>query len=377
MTKYDLLGSVAAQVLRDLAQNPRNNVCPYRFPDPPSARARFRAAALTAVRSIFRRRNLTIVEQDTLAAAEKNLRTLAGSADGLEKTYALLADDVSRQTMVEVMAYRVLGREHVKLTLNTREYWDSLQYIESALNLGPSSFFSPLLKAYLNKYDLGPTGTPITIYNLLLGVYAIFIAEQYACRGPQFSIDAREGDVVVDGGGCWGETALYFANRVGPSGRVISMEFEPDNLRIYNENLALNPELRNRIQVSQAALWDAPEQTLSISANGPGTRVSATPTRSAKVVTTTIDRLVVDGVVPRVDFIKLDIEGAELPALRGAEETLRRFRPRLAVAVYHGLDDFIRIPAYLADLNLGYTFRMRHYTIHAEETVLFAEPDVR
>jgi hypothetical protein len=70
----------------------------------------------------------------------------------------------------------------------------------------------------------------------------------------------------------------------------------------------------------------------------------------------------------------MDIEGAELPALRGAEATLRAFRPKLAIALYHRLDDFIDIPAYLDGLGLGYAFFLGHFTIHSEETVLFARP---
>ena len=68
----------------------------------------------------------------------------------------------------------------------------------------------------------------------------------------------------------------------------------------------------------------------------------------------------------------MDIEGAELNALKGAEETIRRFKPKLAITVYHSLNDFWEIPEWLESLGLGYKFYLRHFTIHAEETVLFA-----
>ena len=76
----------------------------------------------------------------------------------------------------------------------------------------------------------------------------------------------------------------------------------------------------------------------------------------------------------RVDFIKLDIEGAELRTLKGAEHTLNRFRPSLAISLYHSLDDFVAIPAFLRNLNLNYGFYLDHFTTHREETVLFARP---
>jgi hypothetical protein len=56
---------------------------------------------------------------------------------------------------------------------------------------------------------------------------------------------------------------------------------------------------------------------------------------------------------------------------------LRRFRPKLAVCVYHNLEDFWAIPRYLDGLGLGYRFYLRHFTIHPEETVLFAHAKKR
>jgi hypothetical protein len=68
-------------------------------------------------------------------------------------------------------------------------------------------------------------------------------------------------------------------------------------------------------------------------------------------------------------------EGAELNALPGAEATLRRFRPRPAIAAYHKPEDLVVIPEYLAGLELGYSFRLGHTTMHGEETVVFAISD--
>jgi hypothetical protein len=59
---------------------------------------------------------------------------------------------------------------------------------------------------------------------------------------------------------------------------------------------------------------------------------------------TTIDHLVEELHLPRVDFISMDIEGAEKPALRGAVETLRKFHPRMAIAAEHLADDTVAIP---------------------------------
>jgi hypothetical protein len=72
-------------------------------------------------------------------------------------------------------------------------------------------------------------------------------------------------------------------------------------------------------------------------------------------------------------FYQDGYEGAELEALKGSEMVLRHFRPKLAVCFYHDLEDFWAIPRYLDSLGLGYRLYLRHFTIHPEETVLFAD----
>ena len=84
-----------------------------------------------------------------------------------------------------------------------------------------------------------------------------------------------------------------------------------------------------------------------------------------------LDDLVADGVIDRVDFVKLDIEGAEPMALTGAVQVLERFRPRLALATYHEIDHLWQLPRFLAGLQPGYRFSIGHFTIHDEETVLY------
>ena len=66
------------------------------------------------------------------------------------------------------------------------------------------------------------------------------------------------------------------------------------------------------------------------------------------------------------------IEGSELAALRGAESTIRRWRPKLAISIYHRPEDFFVIPSWIDSLGLGYRFYLDHYSIHGEETVLYA-----
>ncbi len=91
----------------------------------------------------------------------------------------------------------------------------------------------------------------------------------------------------------------------------------------------------------------------------------------ARVPSVTVDDLVATGVTDRIDFIKLDIEGAELDAMRGATEVLRAFRPRLALSAYHRSDDLWELARLVDGLDLGYRFALGHFTLHTAETILF------
>src|SRR5690606_20213474 len=64
----------------------------------------------------------------------------------------------------------------------------------------------------------------------------------------------------------------------------------------------------------------------------------------------------------RLDFIKMDIEGAEMAALAGASNAIREFRPRLAISGYHKPEDLWEIPGRMRQLNPGYRLAFGHHT---------------
>lgn len=293
----------------------------------------------------------------------------------LEWLTTRLGDDESRRWLVDLIAYRWLGPRAVQLPTNTPEYWATLRRLEQ-LRLNEPPRAGGLAGWQLEAFDLNPLGYPLTLYSRPANLMAQFVLEQYAC--PRLGVQARPGAVVIDGGGCYGDTALYFADRVGAAGRVYSFEFVASNLELYRANLARNPELAGRIEICPHPLWSQSDLPLYVVDRGPASTVH--PERPAagsaqQVSTLSIDDLVARQGLPRVDLLKLDIEGAEFETLHGAQHTIRRFRPQLAVCVYHSPQDFVRLARYIDELVPEYRLALGHFTIHAEETVLFASCD--
>jgi FkbM family methyltransferase len=230
----------------------------------------------------------------------------------------------------------------------------------------------------LQQRDLKPLGFDMRAYCTGAGGSYIFLQCQYELHRDGVHCKAEVGDVVIDAGACWGETSLYFAHEVGKEGKVFAFEFIPSNLDVLRKNIAANPHLSNSINVVDLPLWDQDGQVLYYVDWGPGSRVSFEKLREdfadTQCTTTTIDHVVGKFNAPRVDFIKMDIEGAELKALKGAEKTILRFHPKMAISLYHSIDDFKTIPRYLNLLGLSYKYYLDHHTIYENETVLFAIP---
>ena len=128
--------------------------------------------------------------------------------------------------------------------------------------------------------------------------------------------------------------------------KVIAIEPEPVNLECLRRNLAREIAAGRVIVVPKGA-WSS-EKTitlfLGIDNSGMNTMIEGAGGDAMEVPVTTIDNLVRSLHLPRVDYIKMDIEGAEREALAGAIETLRQFRPRLMIDSYHRAGDMQVLP---------------------------------
>jgi len=189
--------------------------------------------------------------------------------------------------------------------------------------------------------------------------------EQYF---PKDIIKLSDREIFVDGGAYTGDTLLTFMRITGGKSAGC-FAFEPEAANAVKLKATVEKRSLRGVTVLNKGLWSAPA-TLPF-AVWHGTSASAV----SEAGEASVEAVTIDQAAPNATFIKLDIEGAELEALKGAAETIKRNRPRLAVCVYHKPADLFEVPLYLRSLAPDYRFYLRQHQPVACETVLYALPN--
>jgi FkbM family methyltransferase len=147
----------------------------------------------------------------------------------------------------------------------------------------------------------------------------------------------KPGMTFIDAGANMGLYSIFAARRVGPRGKVLALEPSAREFEILQKNVKLN-SLTNVLTIRKALFDRASQVELSVAPLGKsghntlGAFGYDTPLdHSERVQSERLDDLIHGEGLARVDVIKMDIEGAETAALRGAEETLRQFKPVLLI----------------------------------------------
>lgn len=225
------------------------------------------------------------------------------------------------------------------------------------------------------KVNFEPQGADFDLvqYDWVLGIHDIYF-DQYSHRG----VGVAAGDVVIDAGAFIGDTAVLFSHKTEGDCSVHSFELLDENISLIRKNLDLNRSFAKNVVVNKVALADVHGDDLWIETKGVQ---GATKTSSGEadgresISTTTIDRYVDDHALASVDFIKMDIEGGEVPALRGSKETIQTFKPKLAICLYHVWSDPFLIPELIQSFGVEYDYGFKWVQLtKGWEAVLLASP---
>lgn len=189
---------------------------------------------------------------------------------------------------------------------------------------------------------------------------------QYFSKNYYESSNLNQG-AYIDVGAFNGDTILYYIKYFGQQNRKI-LAFEPDENNFKQLSEVVKSSNLKNIELFKAAVG-ACSGKISFSQNGNmGSHIVDKDNSSDLVDVFSLS----DFIKEKPSFIKMDIEGAELDALKGAEDLIKLFRPNLAICLYHKPFDLFQIPAYLHRLVPEYKFKLRQHKRAFSELVLYA-----
>jgi len=191
-------------------------------------------------------------------------------------------------------------------------------------------------------------------------ILALLLAQQTRkIYGDASTGGVKAGDIVLDGGahiGVYTQTALEAGAE-----KVVAIEPSPEALECLRRNFRKEIE-SGKVVVYPKGIWDE-EKTLVFYANGNGAAgdsfVEEGPSARhiADVPVTTIDKIVTELNLPRVDIIKADIKGAGTRMIKGGEETIRKYHPRMVISTEEAPEDPAGIHDAVMSLAPSYQFR--------------------
>lgn len=165
-----------------------------------------------------------------------------------------------------------------------------------------------------------------------------------------------EGDTAIDGGAYDGATSRDFASL---GAKVYAFELDSCNSRRAQEKVkGYDVVLENK------GLWSE-ESEECYAPEGVGSKIAVGGSEAAHLID--VDTYVERMRISRVDYIKLDVEGAEMRVLKGAAKSIAKWKPKMALSAYHKTEDLWLLTAYVKSLRPDYEFAFRHYCIDVHD----------
>lgn len=173
----------------------------------------------------------------------------------------------------------------------------------------------------------------------------------------------EDGDVIIDVGVCDGEE---IDRALALNENIFIHAFEP-NKKSYNK-LKLKYANCNNINLLPYALWDKNTNVIGAGSNPQNISFIEFNSCGHEINAIKLDDVIKD----KVDYIKMDIEGAESRALLGAKDTIMKYKPNLLISLYHNIEDYIEIPLLIKNWYPDYKFYLRHHSPIDSESVFYA-----
>lgn len=257
-----------------------------------------------------------------------------------------------------------------KLINNIRTCKDGTLYMEASNGLAfyglpdknPYAYLGYLNRSKVSKIKDYP----------FFGSFFMIIDEIFNKSVYEKFVRINKGDIVVDAGAHLGLFTVMASKIVGDEGKVIAIEPEPENLEILKKNIELN-NLKNVIIVNKG-IWSS-KKDLKMNKgqyNRSHTFINDHPEKTSEgliLQVDTLDDILKELNIERVDFVKMDIEGSEIEALNGMEEVFK-FKPNMVIAAYHqfkGKETYHAVIKKLKDNNFQLRTLKGHKMVYAAD----------
>lgn len=199
-------------------------------------------------------------------------------------------------------------------------------------------------------------------------------------------------EILVDGGAFDGADTIRFAELLKQEGKRLKKSycFEPDcenfrrtcnNLRNYyssdiNYDFGKQIAENDNFMVYQAGLYDRNAGVGFRTCGSQISRLTEQVESAGSVSTACLDDILSN---EKVSFIKFDLEGADIPAILGAEKTIKKNKPKLALSIYHNIEDLWEIALMIKSFVPEYKLFVRHHSAYFWDKILYAalECDLR
>ncbi|WP_288371800.1 FkbM family methyltransferase [uncultured Algoriphagus sp.] len=286
-----------------------------------------------------------------------------------EETYLLMGNESSKRLFAELVLMMIIGENKMRLSSFTKEYVRT--YEDASEEILKSNDILKVYKWELRKVNINKPS--ISIFTTPVNLALHKTDRLYSYHSNDTSVVVEKGDIVIDAGVGWGDTTVYLAALAANENTGWSYAFDilEDGMNALAEQCKQNDKLTNITPVLRA-LSDKDNETVNITSPSPGAKVTNINTGKT-IQTITIDTFFKKQGLKKVDFIKMDIEGAEVPAIKGASETIKTFKPKLAISVYHKWDDLVVIPKLIYSLRDDYKFYLDCTTGFGGEAILYCK----
>lgn len=202
-------------------------------------------------------------------------------------------------------------------------------------------------------------------------IYDINSVDAYNDSGQYFAPEFmayQEEEIFLDIGCLNLSTSMKMPKYCKRLKKVYAFEPDPDNYKVCLERKNRRELQGVEVKLLPFGAWSERTTLCFAATNNGGSRVSANGSISVPVVS--VDEAV--DPADKITMIKMDIEGSELEALKGAKKTIQRDKPKLAICIYHKPEDMTDIPLYIKELVPEYKLYIRHHSNFSTETVLYA-----